>query len=62
MLATTIRHGDLVIEYGEDGNVRIVRQSNATHVELSQSEWVFLLKTAELAGWPIAPPNSATVG
>jgi hypothetical protein len=57
MLATSIRHGDLVIDYDPDGSVRITRQSNAMAIQLSRSEWTFVLRTADLAGWPIAPPT-----
>ena len=57
MLPTFIRHGDLVIELESDESVRITRQSNAQAVALSISEWTYLLKVAELHGWPVAPPN-----
>ena len=57
MLATTIRHGDLVVDLQESGAVQIVRQSNATGVVLSLSEWQYLILLADIHGWPICPPN-----
>jgi hypothetical protein len=57
MLPTFIRHGDLVLEFEGDGSLRITRQSNAQAVQLSSSEWIYLLKVAALHDWPIAPPN-----
>lgn len=61
MLPTSIRHGDLVIDYQADGCVQIVRQSNATGIVLSVSEWTFIQKVLDLQGWPVAPPTNATV-
>lgn len=56
MLTTTIRHGDLVIEFLEDHAVQIVRQSNGNAIRLSSSEWLLLCKITEILGWPAAPP------
>lgn len=56
MLSTSVRHADLVIDFDSAGWVQITRQSNCQVVQLSESEWVFLLKCAELRGWPVAPP------
>jgi hypothetical protein len=57
VLPTFIRHGDLVLEFEGDGSLRITRQSNAQAVQVSSSEWIYLLKVAELHDWPIAPPT-----
>jgi len=57
MLATTIRHGDLAVDFDAQGWVQLARQSNGSTIQLSQSEWIFLLKCADLRGWPIAPPG-----
>lgn len=57
MLTTSIRHGDLVIDIESDRSVRIVRQSNAQSIELSYSEWIYVLKVAEIHDWPVAPPS-----
>lgn len=57
MLATSIRHGDLVIDLEPNGDVQVTRQSNAQAIRLSTSEWAYLLKVADLHGWPIAPPR-----
>lgn len=56
MLATSIRHGDLAIDFDSEGWVQITRQSNGSAVQLSVSEWIFLLQCAALRGWPMAPP------
>jgi hypothetical protein len=57
MLATSIRHGDLVLDYESDGSVRMTRQSNAMAIQLSISEWGFVQATAQLAGWPVVAPH-----
>jgi hypothetical protein len=56
MLATSIKHGDLCVDFDPAGWVQVTRQSNAGCIQLSQTEWVFLMKCAELRGWPMAPP------
>jgi len=55
VLATFIKHGDIVIEMETDGSVRLTRQSNSQAVLLSFSEWKYLMCVAELHGWPISP-------
>jgi hypothetical protein len=57
VIPTTIKHGDLCIDFQEPGSVQIVRQSNATGIVLSLSEWQYLILLADIHGWPIAPPN-----
>jgi hypothetical protein len=57
MLATCIRHGDLVIDYHADGSVQIVRQSNMTGLVLSVSEWDYLVRVQSLHDAPMAPPQ-----
>lgn len=59
MLIGYVRLGHLLVEWTESGDVRVVRQDNGQHIELSSSEWVYLLRVMELRGWPIAPPQSA---
>jgi len=56
MIATHIRHGDLVIDMDSCGDVQIVRQSTGQAIRLSLTEWNYLCQIAELHGWPIAPP------
>jgi hypothetical protein len=51
-----VRYGDVAVEWDERGNMKLVRQDNGQHITLSVSEWAFLLKVAELRGWPVAPP------
>ena len=58
MLATSIRHGDLVIDYHADGSVQIVRQSNMQGIVISLTEWGWVCKVMELHDWPIAPPTN----
>jgi hypothetical protein len=45
------------VDFDANGTVQITRQSNATAVQLSKSEWIFLLKVADIQGWPVAPPT-----
>jgi hypothetical protein len=59
VLSTSIRHGDLVIDFDSGGWVQLTRQSNGQSIQLSVSEWVLLLKCAEFRGWPCAPPGVA---
>jgi hypothetical protein len=56
MHATSIRHADLVVDFDASGWVQVTRQSTGHSIQLSQSEWIFLLKVADLRGWPVAPP------
>lgn len=56
MLSTSVRHGDLVIDFDSAGWVQVTRQSNGMSIQLSQSEWAFVLKVADLRGWPVVPP------
>jgi hypothetical protein len=56
MLTTTIHHGDLVIDWQSDESLRIIRQSNGQAIELSCSEWAYIMRAAELHDWPVAPP------
>jgi hypothetical protein len=60
MQNTTVRHGDLVVDFQQDGNVQIVRQSNAQGIVLSLSEWRYLILLADIFEWPIVPPNKTT--
>lgn len=62
MLATTIKHGDLVIDMHPDGKVQVVRQSDMTGLVLSLSEWNYLLLIAGIHGWPIASPSAGVIG
>lgn len=57
MIATSISHGDLKIDFDSAEWVQITRQSNGTAVQLSISEWNFLLQCAYLRGWPTVPPR-----
>ena len=57
MIATSIRHGDLVIDMDTNGEVQIVRQSTGQGVRLSVSEWRYLIAVADLHGWPVVPPD-----
>lgn len=61
MLATHVRHGDLVIDMQSDGEVQIVRQSNGQCIRLSLSEWKYILTIADLHGWPVVPPQNPDV-
>lgn len=56
MTPTFVKRGDFVIETLDDGVVRITRQSTAQAVELTISEWGFLLQVADLIGLPTSPP------
>ncbi len=57
MIATSIRHSDLVIDFDSAGWIQITRQSTMASVQVSASEWIFILKCADLRGWPVAPPG-----
>jgi hypothetical protein len=61
MHIATVKYGDLCIEWDDKGNMQFTRQSDMQAIRLSASEWVFLLKVAELRGWPVAPPGSEGV-
>lgn len=58
MLATTIKHGDLVIDMNSDGSVQVTRQSDMMAIRLSLSEWNYLVMIAGIHGWPVAPPDN----
>ena len=55
MLTTNVRHGDLVIDFEVDGSVRIVRQTTAEAIQLSPTEWLYLIRLAEVLDFPMAP-------
>jgi hypothetical protein len=57
MLATSVRHGDLVVDMDTNGEVQIVRQSTGQGIRLSLSEWSYLMLIADLHGRPVAPPT-----
>ena len=57
MMATHVRHGDLVVEFESDGSVKIVRQSTMEAILLSPTEWGYLLRIAEVLDFPMAPPH-----
>jgi hypothetical protein len=61
MLTTTIRHGDLVIDVEPERAIRITRQSTAQAVEVSPTEWRYILRVAELHDFPMAPPHSMAI-
>ena len=60
MLPTSIRHGDLVIDFQEHGCVQVVRQSNMQGIVLSLTEWNYLLAVADIHGYPVVSPFKAT--
>jgi len=55
---TTIKHGYLSIEFCEDGSLQIVKETNGSVLQLSRTEFEFLMSVVQLRGWPIAPPSS----
>lgn len=55
----TVRTGKLCVDWDAHGNVRINRQDTVGSIELSISEWNWLIKALELCGWPVAPPVKA---
>lgn len=57
MIASSHKHGDLVVDFDASGWVQIARQTNGQALQLSQTEWVYILRLAELRGWPMAPPG-----
>jgi len=59
MLETTIKHGDVRIDLMSDGGVRITRQSTMEGIRLSTSEWLYVLRLAEIQDMPPAPPYVA---
>lgn len=52
-----VDYAGLKIEWNDKGDMSITRQSDATRIYISRTEWGVLLKIAELNGWPCAPPN-----
>lgn len=52
----TISYGPLRIDWDKNGTLTIARTDLAGSVQLSLSEWEFLLKCAIIRGWPVAPP------
>jgi hypothetical protein len=59
MLETTIEHGDVCIDLMSDGGVRITRQSTMEGIHLSTSEWLCVLRIAEIQDMLPAPPYVA---
>ena len=55
---TFLRRGDLTLDWQPNGCVRLVRESTMQWVELSVTEWTFLVRSAELVGWPTVSPVS----
>jgi hypothetical protein len=56
MLSTNITHGDLQIDFNNDGSVQLTRKSNGNAIVLSTTEAEYIKKVWELHEWPIAPP------
>ncbi len=54
MIATTITHALLSLDFRSDGNVLITKNDGTGSIILSRSEWLFLAAAAEIAGWPVA--------
>jgi hypothetical protein len=63
MIRTTIRHGYLNIEFCEDGALQLTHEQQGGSLRLSQTEWLYLQRVAEIHNWPIAPsmPASASI-
>jgi hypothetical protein len=59
MLETRVKHGDVCIDLMSDGAVRITRQSTMEGIHLSTSEWLEVLRIAEMHDMPAAPPYVA---
>jgi len=51
----SVRQGDLVIDFDAAGWVQVTRQSNGMAVQLSKSEFNFLLACCQLRNWPLIP-------
>lgn len=53
----TINYGPLYIQFERNATVLITRNDASQAIQLSLSEFMWMLKAAELHGWPIAPPS-----
>lgn len=54
---TIFQTGEVRIEYYDQANIRITRQDNGQTVEMSRSEWEFLIRSAAIANWPTVTPE-----
>jgi hypothetical protein len=54
-ICTTIKRDTLTIDVEGKSFVRLIRNSTMQTVELSWSEWIFMLRMAELLDWPVSP-------
>lgn len=52
----TIAYGPLRIDWDNHGTLTVARTDTAQSVQLSLSEWEFLLRCAAIRGWPISSP------
>ena len=53
---TIFQTGDIRVEFESANSAKIIRQDNGQVVELSLSEWNFLIAVAPIAKWPTVSP------
>jgi hypothetical protein len=56
MHAATVTYGHLSVSWDQYGTLTVARTDHPGAIQLSVSEWAFLLKAMELHGWPIIAP------
>jgi hypothetical protein len=56
MIPCTVSYGPLRIDWDRNGTLTLARTDIGGNVQLSLSEWEFLLRCAALRGWPISHP------
>lgn len=58
MHVATVTYSNLSISWDATGTMTIARTDLPQSIQLTASEWVLLLKVAELRGWPVCPPQT----
>jgi hypothetical protein len=58
MIPCTITYGQLRVDRDGSGNLTIARTDRPESVQLSRTEWAFVLKCAEIFGMPVCPGPS----
>jgi hypothetical protein len=60
MIPLTITYGHLRVDRNGAGNLTIARTDRKESVQLSRTEWAFVLKCAEIYGMPVVPSSALT--
>jgi hypothetical protein len=57
MHVATVTYSSLSISWDATGTMTIARTDAPQSIQITVSEWVLLMKIAELRGWPVAAPG-----